>query len=92
MSSFSYADLVKLLTPSTLLKYAIGLLSCINIAPTPLPGASNSITKSLEKSGKAKTGVVVSLLFNSSKAVWASIPHLKPSFLVSSVNGLAILP
>ena len=33
-----------------------GLLSCISTAPNPVPLASASITKGLEKLGSAKTG------------------------------------
>jgi hypothetical protein len=46
----------------------------------------------LEKSGRAKTGVVTIARFNSSKAASAFGVHPKFPFLSKFVNGVAIRP
>ena len=45
----------------------MGRPNCIKTAPIPVLEASVSTTKELEKSGKAKTGVVVKASFNWAK-------------------------
>lgn len=53
---FSQADLLRVLSDSAFLKQAIGLRDCIKTAPRPLSEASNSISKGIEKSGRARVG------------------------------------
>jgi hypothetical protein len=70
----------------------MGLLSCINTAPIPIPDASHSTSKALLKSDKAKTGAEHSLSFNKLKALFCSSFHLNPTdFFTISVKGAAIV-
>lgn len=55
-----------------MLKKASGLPSCINTAHIPSCEVSVSTMKDLEKSGNAKTGVVVTISFKASNAYVAS--------------------
>ncbi|GKB31213.1 hypothetical protein Tco_0870614 [Tanacetum coccineum] len=58
----------------------------------PRPVASIDLKTGCEKLGSARTGAEAMIFFKFSKADWASEHHKNPSFLVSSVKGLAIFP
>jgi len=70
----------------------MGLLSCINTAPIPIPDASYSTSKALVKSGKAKTNAEQSLYFNKLKVLSCSSFYLNPTdFFRILVKGAAIV-
>ena len=69
-----------------------GLLSCISTAPNPVPLASASITKGLEKLGSAKTGHDVMMTFMLENACSCATPQVNWSFFRASYSGLQIVP
>jgi len=56
----------------------MGLISCINTTPIPIPEVSHSTSKAFVKSGKAKIGIEESFSFNKLKALSCSSFHLNP--------------
>ena len=66
--------------------------SSIKTSPIPKPEASTSNINSLEKLGRAKTGVEERNYFKCWKANVIAVDQTKLSFLSISVNGLATLP
>jgi hypothetical protein len=84
--------LCKSLPLSGRLSKASGLPYCIRTAPIPFPNASHSTVKVFVKSGVVKTGALHITSLSCSKNLVASGVYENASFLVSAVNGAAILP
>jgi hypothetical protein len=58
----------------------------------PCVEASHSTTNGFVKSGRAKTGAVVTAVLSALEAATASVDHVKPSFFRSTVNRATMVP